>query len=152
MAESEQSLAVFRTLVDAWTTEATHRLLPSDTILGRTTFEWLDGEQFLIMRAHYDHPEIPDAISLIGDTGGLRMHYFDTRGVARLYETSFDGNVWTYSRTAPDSFSPLHFKQRFAGTLSDDGRTIAGRFQICEDEDTWVDDLQITYRRDLRAE
>jgi hypothetical protein len=47
--------------------------------------EWLEGEQFRVFRSHYDHPEIPDATSIIGDTDGLHMHYFDSRGVYRLF-------------------------------------------------------------------
>jgi hypothetical protein len=55
----------------------------------KTTFEWLDGRRFLIQRSHYDHPEIPDAIAIIGVTDGqLPMHYFDCRGVYRVYAAS----------------------------------------------------------------
>jgi hypothetical protein len=37
--------------------------------------------------------------------------------------------------------------QRLTWTFSDDGRTIRGTSQICQDDNTWEDDLQITYRR-----
>jgi hypothetical protein len=46
----------------------------------------------------------------------------------------------------PD-FSPLDFKQRLTWTFSDDGRTILVASQICEDDKTWQDDLQITFQR-----
>jgi hypothetical protein len=140
------SLQALSTAVGEWTTEATHPMLPSTVAHGRSTFEWLEGERFLIARARSDHPDFPDSISIIGDTGGLRMHYFDSRGVARIYELTLDGRVWTFGRTAPD-FSPLNFKQRLTWTFSDDGRTIRGTSRICEDDKTWEDDLQITYRR-----
>src|SRR5215208_4730262 len=80
-------------LVGEWETEATHQLLPGTVIHGRATFEWLEGGFFLIWRAHYDHPDIPDSIAILGcdDTGDLRnpsggcsLHYFDQRGVTRL--------------------------------------------------------------------
>jgi hypothetical protein len=74
------------------------------------------------------------------------MHYFDSRGVARIYQLSLDGPVGTFSRTTPD-FSPLAFKQRLTWTFSDDARTIRGTSQISHDDKTWEDDLQITYRR-----
>jgi hypothetical protein len=66
--------------------------------------------------------------------------------VARIYELTLNERVWTFSRTAPD-FSPLNFKQRLTWTFSDDCRTIRGASQICRDDKSWEDDLQITYRR-----
>ena len=54
----------------------------------------------------------------------------DARGVARLYEMSFDGTTWILERTKPD-FSVLKFHQRFVGTFADDVATIDGaRSQI----------------------
>jgi hypothetical protein len=146
MEATNPSLQALSALVGEWTTEATHPIYPSTVVHGRSTFEWLEGERFLIVRARSDHPDFPDSISIIGDTGGLRMHYFDSRGVARIYEMTMDGRVWTFSRTAPD-FSPLNFKQRLTWRFSDDGQTIRGTSQICEDDKSWEDDLQITYRR-----
>lgn len=146
MEATNPSLQALSALVGEWTTEATHPIYPSTVVHGRSTFEWLEGERFLIVRARSDHPDFPDSISIVGDAGGLRMHYFDSRGVARIYEMTMDGRVWTFSRTAPD-FSPLNFKQRLTWRFSDDGQTIRGTSQICEDDKSWKDDLQITYRR-----
>ena len=146
MKKANPSLQALSALIGEWTTEATHPMLPSTVVHGRSTFEWLEGERFLIVRARSDHPDFPDSISIIGDTGGLRMHYFDSRGVARIYELTLKGRVWTFSRTGPD-FSPLNFKQRLTWTLSDDDKTIRGTSQICEDDKTWQDDLRMTYRR-----
>jgi hypothetical protein len=146
MQAANPSRLALSTVVGEWTTEATHPMLPSTVVHGQSTFEWLEGERFLIARARSDHPDFPDSISIIGDTGGLRMHYFDSRGVARIYELTVDGSVWRFLRTAPD-FSPLNFKQRLTWTFSDDCMTIHGTSQICEDDKTWQDDLQITYRR-----
>src|SRR5918993_347618 len=47
---------------------------------------------------------------------------------------------------APD-FSPLDFAQRFTGTFSDDGTTIAGRWEIAHDGSTWEHDFDLTYVR-----
>jgi hypothetical protein len=54
---------------------------------GRPTFEWLEGERFLIWRERADHPDFPDAIVIIGDTDGLQAHSFDSRGVHPVVET-----------------------------------------------------------------
>jgi hypothetical protein len=128
--------------IGRWTTQATHPLLPGTAVRGHATFEWLDGRQFLILRWHYDHPEIPDAIAVTGVTGGqLSMHYFDYRGVYRVLGVSLEDNQWRFWRDAPG------FSQRFTGILSDDGDTITGQGQLSRDGSGWQDDLAITYRR-----
>jgi hypothetical protein len=72
--------------IGRWETEGAHPMLPGEAIRGTSTFEWLDGRRFVIWRSHYDHSEIPDAITIIGVTDGeLSMHYFDHRGVYRVY-------------------------------------------------------------------
>ena len=138
------------TLVGQWDTEATHRLMPGTIIHGRATFEWLADGPFLIWRAHYDHPDIPDSIAILGcdDTGDLRnpsggcsLHYFDRRGVTRLYNLSAEAGVWRFWRDHPG------FAQRFTGVLSADGNTIAGVAELCQDGATWEEDLSITYTR-----
>jgi hypothetical protein len=45
------------------------------------------------------------------------MHYFDSRGLARIYEMTLDGGVWTFSRTAPD-FSPRAARRPPVGAAS----------------------------------
>ena len=140
------SLEGLDALVGAWETEAVHRMLPSTVVRGRTVFEWLEGEKFLVVRARTEHSDFPDSISIVGDTDGLRMHYFDSRGVARIYRMSFTNGVWKLWRDTAD-FSPLDFEQRFAGTMSSDGRSIEGRFEIRQDGTTWEHDMQVTYRR-----
>jgi hypothetical protein len=137
-------------LVGEWETEATHQGLPGAVIRGRATFEWLGEGTFLIWRARYDHPDIPDSIAIMScdDTGVLRhpgggcaLHYFDQRGVTRLYHLGAETGVWRYWREAPG------FSQRFTGILSADGQIIDGVAELCRDGVTWERDLPITYRR-----
>ena len=128
-------------LVGEWTTEATHPMFPSTLVHGHSSFEWLENEKFLMVRARNDHPDFPDSISIIGDTDGLHMHYFDSRGVHRVYEVNMSDEAWKISRDAPS------FSQRFIGTLRDGGDTISGLWKLSRDDTTWEDDLKITYRR-----
>jgi hypothetical protein len=129
-------------LVGEWATEATHPEFPGTVVHGRAVFEWLEGERFLIQRSQTDHADFPDAIAIIGaPTEGLSLQYFDSRGVYRVYQVSFDENVWRLWRDAPG------FSQRFAGTFGDGGDTISGVWQLSRDGSTWADDLEITYRR-----
>jgi Pyridoxamine 5'-phosphate oxidase len=121
---------------------ATHPVLAGAVVRGHVTFEWLDGRRFVIQRWRYDHPDVPDAVAVTGVTGGqLSMHYFDYRGVYRVYGVSLAEDTWRFWRDAPG------FSQRFTGILSDDGTTIAGQGQLSRDGSVWEDDLAITYRR-----
>jgi hypothetical protein len=109
----------------------------------------MPGEQFLVQRWEVPIPEAPDGIAIIGFDAGrdtYLQHYFDSRGVARVYEMSFSDGVWKLWRESPD-FSPLDFRQRFEGTFSDDGRTIAGRWEISGDGSSWEHDFDLTYTR-----
>ena len=94
-------------------------------------------------------PEAPDSMAIIAadpDTGGYTQHYFDARGVARLYAMRLTDGVWTLTRQSPD-FTPLDFWQRFTATISADGDTISGAWEKCLDGTTWEHDFDLTYRR-----
>jgi hypothetical protein len=125
--------------------------LPSpDDVRARAVFEWaLDG-RFLIQRVEISIPEAPNSIALIGaDPGGeaFTQHYYDSRGVIRLYAMTFEDGVWTLRRDSPD-FSELNFFQRYTGTFSADGDTIDGRWEMSHDEGaTWEHDFDLVYRR-----
>jgi hypothetical protein len=64
-----------------------------------TTFEWLEGGHFLVWQWGPARPDFPGSLfpaahSLIGyDQAAEKylMHYFDSRGVARLLEMSLAG-------------------------------------------------------------
>src|SRR4051794_7803333 len=84
----------------------------------------------LVQRTTVPVPQAPDSCCVIvgSDDGGFTQHYFDSRGVARLYAMNFDGSLWTLERTKPD-FTPLEFHQRYVGTFSGDLTTITGEWQ-----------------------
>jgi hypothetical protein len=129
-------------LVGEWTTEATHPAFPDTVVCGHVAVEWLEGEQFLIHRSRADHPDFPDSISVIGPaTEGLSMHYFDSRGVFRVYQVDVSEDSWRLERDAPG------FSQRFTGTFSADGNTMSGLWKLSTDGSSWDDDLAITYAR-----
>jgi hypothetical protein len=138
--------------VGEWSLEAHFENLemPEGDSGARVLFEWLAGGQFLVERWEIPIPKAPDGIAIIGadpdDKAGYLQHYFDSRGVARVYKMHFDGRVWTLSRETPD-FSPLHFSQRFTGTFSEDGRRIDCTWEICNDGKTWEKDFDLTYTK-----
>jgi hypothetical protein len=119
--------------------------------VARAVFDYLPGGQFVIQRWEVPHPAAPDGIAMIGWDGGrgsLLQHYFDSRGVARLYEMSFGDGVWKLSRTAAD-FSPLEFAQRYTGEISDDGRAIRGAWELSTDGSKWEHDFELIYSKIL---
>jgi hypothetical protein len=86
----------------------------------------------------------PDGIAVIGfdaDKATLLQHYFDLRGVARVYEMTLAGKVWTLQRFAP---AP-DFSQRFTATFGDDDNTIMGRWEISSDGSNSNPDFDLTY-------
>ena len=117
----------------------------AEDVRGLGTFERFGG--LLLGRSTAPDP-VPDSICLIAaePDGGYVQHYFDTRGVVRLYVMTFDGHTWTLERTKPD-FSPLDFHQRYVGTLTDNGSVIEGEWQASDDGSTWKRDFGLTHRR-----
>lgn len=137
------ALEALNALVETWTTAFTHVALP-DTIHGRKTFEWLEGGHFLIERSRTEHPEVPNSIGIIGvDDSGERLleNYFDSRGVARIYQMSLQDGVWKTWRDVPG------FSQRFTGTFGSDGRTIKVMGELSRDGVTWVHDFEQIYTK-----
>jgi hypothetical protein len=111
------------------------------------SFEWLEGRRFLIQRWRVEHPDAPDGIAIIGfdeDQGIYLQHYFDSRGVARVYEMSVTGNVWKLQRIAPG------LSQRFTGTFNDTGDTISGSWERSDDGSSWEHDFDLTYAREAQ--
>ena len=133
---------LFNVFVGDWTTEATHSAFPDTIVRGQVAFEWLEGEKVLIQRVSNDHPDFPDSISVIGEVDErIAMYYFDSRGVHRVYEMALDGDAWKIWRDQPG------FRQRSAGTFTDDGDAITWRWELSRDDSTWNDDLAVTWRR-----
>ena len=99
------ALARLESLVGAWRLDLTLPGEPPGVLGGgRCVFEWLEGGQFLVQREE-GPASVPSSLAVIacgpGD-GAYTQHYFDSRGVARLYAMTLDDGVWTLSRTAPD--------------------------------------------------
>jgi len=143
---AEQTLDALNVLVGEWSMMPSFARDPAAAPRASTTFEWLPGRRFLIQRWEVEHPDAPDGIAIIGFdplAESLRQHYFDSRGVARVYEMTFAEKVWTLQRSAaaPD------FSQRFTGTLDEHAGTILGKWEISNDGSDWRSDFGLTYTR-----
>jgi hypothetical protein len=148
--ERPASLDRLNVLVGQWQVEATFKAgffgpgSPAQTSRGRTTFQWLDGRYFLTQRFVNEHPAFPSGIAIIGPGGErdmLAQHYYDSRGVNRVYRMSLDSREWKLWREAPG------FWQRCTGVISEDGTTITGAWEASADGREWKHDFDLAYIR-----
>jgi hypothetical protein len=110
---------------------------------------------WLVLRTVSEPAEVPDSIAIIGgapDSEQQPMHYFDVRGVKRLFMMQLEGSTWTISRAPGEDWNGPDgpgFNQRYIAEIAADGRTITGRWErgMGERGDQWETDVPIDYRR-----
>ncbi len=150
---SRKQLEALEPFIGEWRMEATFpQAAPASiagrALIGRAVFDWVLDGQFVALHEEFPHPDIPTSLAIIGvDPQGRRytQHYFDSRGVTRVYAMTLRDGVWTLLRETSD-FTPLDFAQRFTGTFSDDGTTITGRWESRSAGSTsWEHDFELTY-------
>ena len=138
---AEQALRKLEPLLGAWTLKAkwaNGEVWPGG---GRITFEWHDSKAHLVQRGTVDHPDAPDNISIIGCDAANDTYYqlySDERGVCRVYRMSITNREWKLWREGAP------FSQRFTATISEDGNTITGRWEIAEDGTSFAPDFDLT--------
>ena len=135
-------MQAFDVLIGTWETEATHPQFDGGVVTGRVTFEWLEGGHYLIQRSTNDHELFPDGLCVIGapeDGEGLKLEYFDSRGVRRTYDVSLEDGVLRWWRESPG------FDQRMTARLAPD--EFVFQCELAETPGEWKDDLRVTYRR-----
>jgi hypothetical protein len=141
---AEQALRRLDPLVGEWALEA--RSAEGETWPGGGTaaFEWHQSGAHLVQRSTVELPEAPNSVCVIGcdaANGTYVQLYSDERGVCRVYEMSIGDGEWRLWREGDP------FAQRFVGTISDDGRTIDGRWELAEVGDDWRTDFYLVYRK-----
>jgi hypothetical protein len=139
------SLDAFEALIGDWTIEIDWPG-QAEPIRGATSFAWLEGGGYVVQRSTTEHPKFPNGISVIGpsadDPDRIVQHYFDSRGVARIYDISLEDGVLRIWRDDDPGFA-----QRYAGRLSADGRTITSTWENCRDGVTWEHDFAGTHTK-----
>ncbi len=73
------------------------------------------------------------------ELGNFTQHYYDSRGVARVYQMTLDGQAWKLWRQAPG------FWQRYNGVITEDDSTIIGAWAASADGQEWKHDFGLTY-------
>jgi hypothetical protein len=131
-------------LVGEWALEATPPGGPPWPGGGRATFEWHESGRHLVQRWTVELPEAPDGTAIIGcdaANGTYYQLYTDERNVCRVYEMSIGDGEWMLWRDGAP------FPQRFIATISEDGKTIAGRWEKAEDGTNFETDFDFTYTK-----
>lgn len=142
----DAAMARLEAFIGEWVMEA--RFPGGNGGTGRAVFEWALERQFLICRTLVPG-EVPDALMVMGyDPGRMPycQHYFDSRGIARVYAMDLSDGVWRLLRDSAD-FTPLTFAQRYTGTFSPDGQRIDGHWDSAGDGVTWELDFNLNYTK-----
>ena len=143
----------FEPLIGTWHVEGEIPIDPPLTVAGETTIERMGD--FLVIRSVSEPAEVPDSLSVIGgapEGEPQPSHYFDSRGVERLYLTAVEGMTWTIWRSPDEDWDGPQgpgFNQRFVGEISADGDTIEARWERGTGDagDEWEFDFPLTYTR-----
>jgi len=151
MDDDDRALALQRLepFIGRWTMEALFPGAEPTGPAGLCTFEWMLGGEFLLQRTEFSVPGPPEGVMIVGpdpEGANFTQHYFDSRGVARLYSMTFEEGIWTLQRDTQD-FTSLSFRQRFVGNFSDDGGRIDGQWEISHNGANWEHDFKLTYKR-----
>jgi hypothetical protein len=138
------TLSALEVFIGEWTVEATGadgQPWPGE---GRTTFEWHASRAHLVQRTVTDVPGAPDSMAIVGcdaAKGTFVQLYSDERQVCRIYSMYLHGTQWVLERDGEP------FPQRFVGTISEDARTISGRWEKAEHGGDFEVDFHLTYRK-----
>lgn len=146
-SQPNPALKSLEVLVGKWEMELSNAsFLPraTDTVKGSVSFAWAQDGAFLLMRMGDEPAGPPTAVWLISrdeSAPEYTVFYYDSRSVSRVYGMSFSEGVWKMWRNAPG------FCQRYEGTVSKDGKTIAARWERSTDGTTWEHDFDVTYTK-----
>ena len=124
-------------LLGTWQLTMRHVAM-GEPVLGQHRYERVLAGAFVRLDVTYDHPDFPDALAVLDETA---LHYFDVRGVTRVFDLQIDGSGWTTIRRDPD------FWQRAATTfLGADAMEGTGE-NSHDGGATWQHDYSISYAR-----
>jgi hypothetical protein len=126
-------------LLGTWDFTMQHSELP-EPVMGRHRYERVLDGAFVQLQWTYDHPDFPDAIALLSED---RYHYFDVRGITRVFDFDIGDDGWSIVRLDPE------FSQRTTARFQGlDVMDCTGE----RSDDTgasWQPDFTMTCRRDV---
>ncbi|MCU1590719.1 MAG: hypothetical protein JWP11_1975 [Frankiales bacterium] len=124
-------------LLGTWELTMRHVAMPA-AVRGRQCYERVLDNAFLMLHATYDHPEFPDAVALLD---GSSYHYFDVRGVTRVFDLEVGDTGWAMIRRDAD------FWQRSAATFVGADAMDGTGENSYDGGATWQHDFSLSYAR-----
>ena len=115
-----------------------HHSAISEPVNGRQRYERVLDGAFVLQHWTYHHPDFPDALALLSHDW---YHYFDVRGITRVFELEVDDAGWSMIRLDGD------FSQRSTARFrGPDAMESTG--EVSHDNGaTWRPDSTMTHRR-----
>lgn len=124
-------------LLGTWDISMRHVALP-EPVVGRQRYEQVLDGAFVMLHWTYDHPDFPNAIALLEPSA---FHYFDVRGISRVFDLQIDDLGWSMIRRDPD------FWQRSSATFVGANKMQGVGENSHDGGITWVHDFTMTWAR-----
>jgi hypothetical protein len=115
-----------------------HHAAMSEPVTGRQRYERVLEGAFVLQRWTYDHPDFPDAMALLSED---RYHYFDVRGITRVFELEVDDAGWSMIRLDEDFSQRQTARFRGPDVIDSTGE------KSNDTGLTWQHDFTMTYQR-----
>lgn len=116
---------------------------PKTTMTGSASFDWIEDGAYLVMRQGERAQDMWAIWTINRDEAAsdYKVFYFDNRNVSRIYEMSFENNVWKMWRHTPE------FSQRFEAKVSKDKKVLTGAWEKSYDGKKWEHDFDLVYKK-----
>ncbi|RPF55502.1 hypothetical protein [Aquisalibacillus elongatus] len=145
----DEKLEKLEFFIGEWELEVIHPHFKTNSINGQAVFDWMEKEKFVVQRTNINQPEFPSSTIVYDydpNAGIYIQHYFDSRGITRLYHMSLEKNLWKVWRDTSD-FSQLDFCQRFFGEFNESGDVIQSSWETSNDGIHWEHDFRVVYKK-----
>ena len=124
-------------LLGSWEFTMQHTAM-SEPVTGRQRYERALEGAFVLQHWTYNHPDFPDAIALLSND---RYHYFDVRGIVRVFDLEIDDVGWSIVRLDEDFSQRCRARFRGPDAMESNG-------EVSDDRGfTWRADFSMIYRR-----
>ena len=111
---------------------------------GHTTVTLTEDGKLLRIHSVEEDQRFPESLMIVGAdeaSDECTVLYHDSRDVYRVYRMALAEGEWRIWREPPG------FNQRYIGKLSDDGRSITGRWEFSKDGKSWNVDFDLNYAK-----